>query len=117
MSGYRVGRFAIAGIIVNVGMIAIRVASYRELLAMPGSVPFIAKPLIVLAIYFAAVTWMTSNVSVERSVPLSVGTSFGLLTAAVQIVHLLIESFVTTEASVTGITAPYPTNSPTQPIV
>lgn len=105
MIGYRVGRFAIAAIIVNGAMIAIRVSSYRELLAMPGSVPFVAKPLIVLVIYFATVIWMTSNVSVERSVPLSVGTSFGLLTAAVQIVHLLLESFVTTEAAVTGITA------------
>jgi hypothetical protein len=105
MIGYRMRRFAFAGIIVNAAMIAIRVSSYRELLALPGIVPFIAKPLIVLVIYFVAVTWMTANVTGERAVALAVGPSFGLLTAAVQIVHLLIESFVTTEASVTGITA------------
>lgn len=98
-------RLTLAVIALNVALIAIRVSSYRQLLAMPGSVPFIAKPLIVLAAYFAVVTWMTSNTSGDRAVALSVGTSFGMLTAAVQIVHLFIESFVPTEELVTGITA------------
>ena len=90
-------RLAFGAIVVDAAMIAIRVSSYRELLAMPGSVPFIVKPLVVLVLYLAAVTWMASQVSGNRAVALSVGTSFGLLTAAVQIVHLCIESFVTTE--------------------
>jgi hypothetical protein len=92
-------------IVVDVALIAIRVSSYRELLAMPGSVGFIAKPLIVLVFYLAAATWITSQVGGKRAVALSVGTSFGLLTAAVQVIHLSIESFVTTEGSLTAITA------------
>ena len=98
-------RLAIAVIALDAAMIAIRVSSYHELLAMPGSVPFIVKPFIVLVLYLAAVTWITSQVRGNRAVSLSFGTSFGLLTAAVQIVHLCIESFVTTEGSVTGLIA------------
>lgn len=98
-------RLAIAGIALDAAMITIRVSSYRELLAMPGSVPFIVKPFIVLTLYIAAVTWITSQVRGNRAVALSVGTSFGLLTAAVQIIHLCIESFVTAEGSVTGLIA------------
>ena len=98
-------RLAFAAIVVNVAMIVIRVSSYRELLSMPGSVPFVAKPLIVLGVYCAAVIWLIPKMNGDHAVALSVGTSFGLLTASVQIVHLLIESFVTTEGSVTGITA------------
>ena len=97
-------RLTLAAIVVNVGLIAIRISSYRLLLAMPGSATFIAKPLIVLAVYFAVVVWMTSATG-DRAVALSVGTSFGLVTAAVQIIHLFIESFVPTEELVTGITA------------
>jgi hypothetical protein len=97
-------RLTLAAIVVNVALIAIRVSSYRQLLAMPGSIPFIAKPLIVLVIYFAVVMWMTSA-NGDRAVALSIGTSFGLVTAAVQIIHLFIESFVPTEELVTGITA------------
>ena len=97
-------RLTLAVIVLNVALIAIRVSSYRQLLAMPGSIPFIAKPLIVLAVYFAVVMWMTS-VGGDRAVALSVGTSFGLVTAVVQILHLFIESFVPTEELVTGITA------------
>jgi hypothetical protein len=95
----------LGAIVVNVALIAIRVSSYRELLAMPGSIPIIVKPLIVLALYFAVVIWMTSKVSDDRGVALKVGTSFGLVTAAVQVLHLFIESFVPTEELVTGITA------------
>ena len=98
-------RLAFGAIVVDAAMIAIRVSSYHELLAMPGSVPFIVKPFVVLVLYLAAVIWMTSQVSGNRAVALSVGTSFGVLTAAVQIVHLCIESFVTTEGSLTGIIA------------
>jgi len=97
-------RLALAAIVLNIALIAIRVLSYRQLLAMPGSVLFIAKPLIVLAVYFAVVMWMTS-VSGDRAAALSIGSSFGLVTAAVQIIHLFIESFVPTEELVTGITA------------
>ena len=97
-------RLALAAIVLNVALIAVRVSSYRQLLVMPGSVPFIAKPLIVLAVYLAVVMWMTS-VSGDRVVALSIGTSLGLVTAAVQIIHLLIESFVPTKELVTGITA------------
>ena len=98
-------RLTLAVIALNIVLIAIRVWSYRQLLAMPGSAQFIAKPLIVLAVYFAVVTWITSNTSGDRPVGLSVGTSFGLLTAVVQILHLFIESFVPTEGLVTGMTA------------
>jgi hypothetical protein len=98
-------RLVFGATVVDAAMIAIRVSSYRELLAMPGSVWFIAKPLIVLVFYLAAATWMTSQVSGNRAVALSVGSSFGLLTAAVQMIHLCIENFVTTEGSLTAITA------------
>lgn len=100
-----VRRLAFGAIVVDAAMIAIRVSSHRELLAMPGSSRFIAKPLIALALYLAAATWMTSQVSGKRAVALSVGNSFGLLTAAVQIIHLCIESFVTADGSLTAITA------------
>jgi hypothetical protein len=98
-------RLALAAIVVNIALIAIRVSSYQQLLAMPGSVLFIAKPLVVLAVYFAVVMWITSDTAGDRAVALSVGTSFGLVTATVQILHLLIESFVPTQQLVTGITA------------
>jgi hypothetical protein len=98
-------RLALAAIVLNIALIALRVSSYRQLVAMPGSVPFIAKPLIVLALYFAVVLWLTSGTAGDRAVALSVGSSFGLVTAAVQIIHLFIESFVPTEELVTGITA------------
>jgi hypothetical protein len=97
-------RLALGAIVVDVVLIAIRVSSYRELLAMPGSVRFIAKPLSVLVLYLAAATWMTSQISGLRAVALSLASSFGLLTAAVQIIHLWIESFVTREGSLTAIT-------------
>jgi hypothetical protein len=98
-------RLTLAAIALSVVLIAIRVSSYRQLFAMPGSVPFIAKPLIVLAVYFAVVMWMTSDTGGDRAVALSVGTSFGVVTATVQVLHLFIESFVPTEELVTGITA------------
>jgi hypothetical protein len=66
-----------------------RVSSYPQLLATRGSAPFIAKPVIVLAVYFGVVLWMTSG-SGDRAAALSVGTSFGLVTAGVQIIRLFI---------------------------
>jgi hypothetical protein len=97
-------RLAIGAIAVDVAMIAIRVASYRQLLAMPGSVAFIAKRVIVLVFYLGIAIWLTGHVSGNQAVALSVGTSLGLLTAIVQVTHLCIESFVTVEGSLTTIT-------------
>jgi hypothetical protein len=71
---------------------------------MPGSVGFIVQPLIVLVLYLAAATWMTSHVSGARAVALSIGSSFGLLTAAVQILHLSIEGFVSVLGSLAAVT-------------
>jgi hypothetical protein len=60
-------RLGFGAIVVDAAMIAIRVSSYRELPAMPGSVPFIVKPFIVLVLYLAAVTWITWQVRGSRA--------------------------------------------------
>jgi hypothetical protein len=82
------------GIALNLGMIGVQVFLYRPLLRMPGAGTFVVKPVIVLIIFALLVFWAArSNGPVHQSVLLT-GATLGLITGALQIVHMTLENFV-----------------------
>ena len=91
----RLRRLTLAIVVLNAFLAAIRTATYQQFFAMPGSSRFIVELVIVLAIYFAGIFWITSTDDAERGAALSVGTTFGLVTAALLIIHFAQENLIT----------------------
>ena len=88
----------------NLAMIAIRVATYRPLLAMPGSLGYVLEPAGLLVAYAGIVVWATRRAGPLRQTVLEVGLRVGLLTGGLQIVHLAIEMFAPLSGSANAIT-------------
>jgi hypothetical protein len=86
------------GIGLDLGLIGLQVAVYPALLAQPGSLGYIAEPIVVLLAYGAIVVGATSRVAPAdqpaRLATLSLGTTFGLLTGGLWIVNHTLETFV-----------------------
>ena len=89
----------------NLAMIAIRVATYRPLLAMPGSLCYVLEPAGLLVAYAGIVVWATRRAGPLRQTVLEVGLRVGLLTGGLQIVHLAIEMFAPLSGSANAITS------------
>lgn len=75
----------------SVVLMAVKVASYRSLLKMPGGLGYVLETAGLLLLYAAAVWWATRNEG-SRAI-LQLATPMGLLGAAIQIVHLAQEHF------------------------
>lgn len=98
------------GIGLDLGLIGLQVALYPALLAQPGSLGYIAEPIVVLLVYGAIVAAVTTRVAPAdqptRLATLALGTAFGLLTGGLWIVNHTLETFV--DLSSLGILATAP---------
>jgi hypothetical protein len=98
------------GIGLDLGLIGLQVALYPALLAQPGSLGYIAEPIVMVLVYAAIVVAVTTRVAPAdqpaRQATLSLGMAFGLLTGGLWIVNHTLETFV--DLSSLGILATAP---------
>jgi len=87
-------RFALLlGIALNLVMIGVRVSIYPQFFRMPGSLTSMIEPVILLILYAPIVLWATSKGgSVGQAVLLN-GTSLGLASGVLEIIHISVENF------------------------
>ncbi len=106
----RVRTLFLLGIGLDLGLIGLQVALYPALLAQPGSLGYVAEPIVLLLVYGAIGAAMTTHVAPAdqptRLATLSLGMAFGLLTGGLWIVNLTLETFV--DLSSLGILATGP---------
>ncbi len=98
----------LALLLLNLGLIAVRVLLYPPLLAQSDSTVYIAEPTVLLLIYAALTLALTWQADPNRQTALRVGTVVGLIAGLLWIVNLTIETFVDLSgpASILG-TAPF----------
>jgi hypothetical protein len=88
----------LAGVVLNLGLIGLQVVLYPSLLSQPGSVGYIAEPIVLLLVYGAIIIVATSRVAAAdlpaRLATLSLATAFGLLTGGMWVVNHTLETFV-----------------------
>ena len=83
----------LAGLALNLVLIGLRVALYTPLFAQPGSVIYVAEPIALLLLYAVIAWWTTVHPSAARRTALGIGVTFGLLSGALWVVNLAIETF------------------------
>lgn len=90
----RVLRVVLLSIIaITLAMIAVRVVSYPPLARIPGGITFAIKPAVLLAMYAAAVVWITSRPDEDSVVRF--GTPLGAVSGVVSVLHIAQENFIT----------------------
>jgi hypothetical protein len=98
----------LAALAVDLALIGVRVALYTPLLAQPGGIVYIVEPVVLLLTYAAIVWWITANPTAKRSIALTVGITFGLLSGLLWLVNLTVETFTNLSGSIGGLaTAPF----------
>ena len=80
-------------IALNMVMISIRISLYRPLLRMPGGTTLVVEPIILLIVYALLAAWATSSGGPVRQTILLNGTALGLISGALEIVHIAVENF------------------------
>jgi hypothetical protein len=83
----------LGGIALNLILIGARVLLYLPLLAQRDAVAFVLEPVVLLLVYAAIVLAVTSTPSLDRRVALYEGAAVGLLTGALWIFNLALETF------------------------
>lgn len=86
-------------------MIAIRVWLYHPFLDQPGASAYVVEPAVVLIVYAVLIAWATASTDPLRRTTLRIGTIFGLIGSALQLVHLGQENFLDLGARGNGISA------------
>lgn len=90
----RVPRFLLlACVVVDLALIALHVALYPELLAQPGGALYIAEPVTLLVVYVGIGLWLTAMSRAGARTALRIGVGFGLMTGAMEVVNLTLETF------------------------
>jgi hypothetical protein len=110
MRALRTMRVALlVGIALNLGLIGAQLLLYPPLLAQPNSARYIAEPLVLLVAYVVIVygaTAASAGAASARRATLSLATVFGLVTGALWLVNLTLETF--TKLSGLGLRASAP---------
>jgi len=98
----------LAGIALDVGLVGLQVLLYPPLLAQPGSVRYLAEPIVLLLAYAAIVYGATSaGAASARRATLTLATAFGLATGALWLVNLTLETFADLSGLGLLATAPF----------
>lgn len=74
-------------------LIGVRVALYTPLLAQPGGATYILEPVVLLLAYAAIAWWITAYPTERRRIAINFGVTFGLLTGALWMLNLAVETF------------------------
>src|SRR5690242_1132369 len=98
MRALRTMRIALlVAIALDLGLIGAHILLYPLLLAQPNSIRYIAEPLVLLVGYAVIVhvaTAANAGVASARRATLSLGMVFGVITGALWLVNLTLETFV-----------------------
>lgn len=87
----RLGLLAVIG--ANLALICFRVLLYVPVLSQRGGILFVLAPVVLLLVYAGVTLAITADPSPSRNVALRAGLAVGLLTGAMWVVDLAIETF------------------------
>jgi hypothetical protein len=100
----------LVGIALDLGLIGAHLLLYPSLLAQPGAIRYIAEPVILLlgyAVIVYLVTAVNANTASARRATLRLATVFGLITGALWLVNLTLETFTNLSGLGLLATAPF----------
>jgi hypothetical protein len=100
----------LVGIALDLGLIAAHLLLYPALLAQPGAMQYVAEPVIALLVYAVivyAVTAVSANAASARRATLGLGMVFGLITGALWLLNLTLETFANLSGLGLLATAPF----------
>jgi hypothetical protein len=80
-------------ILLDLALIGARVLLYTPLLEQPNSLTYIAEPVALLLAYAGVVVAVTAGANPRRAVALRVGLLVGMLTGALWVINLSLETF------------------------
>jgi hypothetical protein len=86
-------RALLTGILLDLGLIGARVLLYPPVLKEPDSLTYVIEPVAILLGYAGIVAAVTTGSNPGRAKALAVGSAAGLLTGAMWIVNLTVETF------------------------
>src|ERR1700682_4446087 len=88
-SPHRTFRFILLlAIALCLGMIVINTFRYRPLLGMPGGLAAVMEPTALLCLLAVLIWWATGH---EAEIVISKGALFGLISAGVEALHIVVE--------------------------
>lgn len=90
----------------NLLLIAGRALLYTHLWSQPGALTYLLEPLVLLLVYAIITVWITAATTSERSQALFYGSVMGLVTGALWIINLALETFA--DLSMRGLLATAP---------
>jgi hypothetical protein len=85
----------LAGIVLNLLLIGVRVLRYPPFFAQPAALVSLVAPVVMLCVYAGVALALTANANPDRQVALRTGTILGLITGALWVVNLAGETFTT----------------------
>ena len=94
------------GISADLLLIAVRVARYPALFAMPGAFTFLIEPIVALIVYAVvagALPWLTERIAHGPSA-LRIGALVGVIGGAIEVVSTALESLVSLPQTVVAVT-------------
>ena len=94
-------------IALNILLITGRVLLYSPLWSQHGALTYVLEPLVLLLVYAAIAVWVTADMSSDRRRGLLQGNVLGLLTGAMWIVNLALETFANLSPVGPAATAPF----------
>jgi len=86
-------RAVLAAILLDLALVGGLVLHHRPLLAQPGGARYVAEPVIALLLYAGLGAWATAAGDPPRRRALCLGVAVGLLTGALWLVNLTLETF------------------------
>lgn len=88
-------RFILVALLaLNLLLIGVRVVLYRPFFVQPDSLMYVLEPSVLLLIYIGVVFAVTANDGADRWRAVRTGTAMGVITGAMGVVNLTLETFV-----------------------
>lgn len=91
----------------NLLLIAGRAVLYSPFWSQPGALTYLLEPVVLLLVYAVITVWVTAATTLDRSRAFFYGSVIGLVTGALWIINLALETFVDLSALGLLATAPF----------
>ncbi|MGI8419095.1 MAG: hypothetical protein ACR2LN_00460 [Candidatus Levyibacteriota bacterium] len=78
----------------NLLLVGIQLLRYPPLLKVPGSLPYIIEPIMLLILYIGIILWITEKTDTPRATVLQIGTFIGLICSVLELINLIREHFL-----------------------
>ncbi len=91
----------------NLLLIAGRTLLYSPLWSQPGALTYLLEPVVLLLVYAVITVWLTAVITADRSRALFYGSVIGIVTGALWIINLTLETFADLSAPGLLATAPF----------